>query len=79
MAATEPETNVDLLALDEALTSLALIDPRGARIIELRFFSGLTIDETAEVLDLSTGTIKREWSAARAWLYREVGKTIADR
>src|SRR6185295_12119051 len=50
---------------------LALLDPRGARIIELRFFSGLTIDETAEVLGISAGTVKREWSAARAWLYRE--------
>ena len=51
---------------------------RGARIIELRFFSGLTIDETAEVLDVSAGTVKREWSAARAWLYREVRATIAE-
>src|SRR5512132_4280298 len=64
---TEPEADLDLLALDSALTSLALIDPRGARIIELRFFSGLTIEETAEVLGLSTGTIKRDWNAARAW------------
>ena len=59
MATAEPETEVDLLALDEALTSLALIDPRGARIIELRFFSGLTLDETAEVLGISAGTVKR--------------------
>ena len=79
MATAEPESDVDLLALDEALTSLAQIDPHGARIIELRFFSGLTIDETAEVLDISAGTVKRDWSAARAWLYRETRKTIADR
>jgi RNA polymerase sigma factor (TIGR02999 family) len=72
IAQAEPEADVDLLALDEALTSLADIDPRGARIIELRFFSALTIDETAEVLDISPGTVKRDWSAARAWLYREM-------
>jgi len=70
IAQAEPEADVDLLALDGALTALAEIDPRGARIIELRFFSALTIDETAEVLDISAGTVKRDWSAARAWLYR---------
>lgn len=72
MATAEVETDVDLLALDEALTSLARIDPRGARIIELRFFSGLTLEETAEVVGISAGTVKRDWSAARAWLYREM-------
>jgi RNA polymerase sigma factor (TIGR02999 family) len=76
MAKAEPETEVDLLALDEALTSLALIDPRGARIIELRFFSGLTLDETAEVLGISSGTVKRDWSTARAWLYREMRQKL---
>jgi RNA polymerase sigma-70 factor, ECF subfamily len=75
MAVAEPESEVDLLALDDALTSLSEIDPRGARIVELRFFSGLTIDETAEVLALSTGTVKRDWSTARAWLYREMRRT----
>lgn len=70
MSAAAPEANVDLLALDRALTTLEAIDPRGARIVELRFFSGLTIEETAEVLALSTGTVKREWNTARAWLYR---------
>jgi RNA polymerase sigma factor (TIGR02999 family) len=78
IATAEPAAEVDLLALDAALTALALIDPRGARIIELRFFSGLTIDETAEVLEISAGTVKREWSAARAWLYREVRATVAE-
>ena len=72
VATAEMETDVDLLALDEALTSLAKIDPRGARIIELRFFTGLTLDETAEVVGVSAGTVKRDWSAARAWLYREM-------
>ena len=72
VATAGPEADVDLLALDEALTSLARIDPRGARIIELRFFSGLTLEETAEVVGVSVGTVKRDWSAARAWLYREM-------
>ena len=74
LALTEPEADVDLLALDAALTSLEQIDPRGARVIELRFFSGLTIEESAEVLAISPGTVKRDWSAARAWLYREMRK-----
>jgi RNA polymerase sigma factor (TIGR02999 family) len=76
MGAAEPESDVDLLMLDVALTSLAQIDPRGARIIELRFFSGLTLEETAEVLSISVGTVKRDWSAARAWLYREMGQKL---
>jgi RNA polymerase sigma factor (TIGR02999 family) len=73
----QPDADVDLLALDAALTALALIDPRGARIIELRFFSSLTIEETAAVLDISTGTVKRDWHAARAWLYREMQRSPA--
>jgi RNA polymerase sigma-70 factor (ECF subfamily) len=72
MAATEPAGDVDLIALDEALNSLTTLDQRGARIVELRFFSGLTIEETAAVLGVSPGTVKREWSTARAWLYREL-------
>jgi RNA polymerase sigma factor (TIGR02999 family) len=75
-AETEADTDLDLLALDDALTSLARIDPRGARIIELRFFSGLTLDETAEVMGISAGTVKRDWSAARAWLYREMRQKL---
>jgi len=75
MAVSEPTADVDVIALDDALTALAAIDPRGARIVELRFFSGLTIEETAEVLVLSPGTIKRDWSTARAWLYRELSGT----
>ena len=72
IAAPEPNPDIDLIALDDALTSLALIDPRGARVVELRFFSGLTVDETAEVMAISTGTVKRDWNTARAWLYREM-------
>jgi len=72
MATVEPAAELDLIALDDALTALTAIDPRGARVVELRFFSGLTIEETAEVLAVSSATIKREWSTARAWLYREM-------
>ncbi len=64
----EPDTN--LLALDEALTALAEIDPQQSRIVELRYFGGLTIEETAEVMNLSPATVKREWTMARAWLYQ---------
>jgi len=69
-----PETDLDLVALDEALIALARIDPGKARLVELRFFGGLTIEESAEVLGLSLATVKRHWSLARAWLYREVAE-----
>ena len=62
----------EVIALDEALNQLALIDPRQSRIVELRFFGGLTVEEAAEVLHVSPVTIKREWSTAKAWLYREL-------
>ena len=62
----------DVLALDEALSRLARLDPRQARIVELRYFSGLTVDDTAEILGISPATVKREWSVARAWLSREI-------
>jgi len=64
----------EVLALDEALKQLAIIDPDQARIVELRFFGGLTVEEAAEVLSISPATIKREWSTAKAWLYRELAK-----
>lgn len=63
---------VDVLAVDDALHRLAEIDPDQVRIVELRFFGGLTIEEAAEVLGWSSGTVKREWSVARAWLHREL-------
>lgn len=66
------ERAADLLALDEALTRLAEIDPRQARIVELRFFAGLTIEEAARALGISTVTVKRDWRLARAWLQREL-------
>lgn len=58
-----------LLALDVALTRLDTLDRRQAQVVELRYFAGLSIDETADALGTSTGTVKREWAAARAWLY----------
>lgn len=67
---TEP--NVDLVALDEALKRLAKFDPRQGAIVELRFFGGLTIEHTAEVLNISPTTVKREWQSARAWLFGEL-------
>jgi RNA polymerase sigma factor (TIGR02999 family) len=66
------EREPDLLALDEALKSLATIDERKSRIVELRFFGGLSVEETAEVMQESTITIIREWNKAKAWLYREL-------
>ena len=68
-------TDIDLLLLDAALKELARLDERQSRIVELRYFTGLSIDETAEVMGISTATVSREWTTARAWLYRE----IADR
>jgi len=62
----------DLLELDEVLTRLASIDAQQVRIIELRFFAGLTVEETAEVLNISPATVKREWTTAKAWLAREI-------
>jgi len=64
--------DVDLLGLNDALDRLAEMDERQSRIVELRFFTGLSIEETAEVLTLSPATIKREWQTARAWLFREM-------
>jgi RNA polymerase sigma factor (TIGR02999 family) len=61
---------VDVLALDEALTRLAAFDPRQSRIVELLCFGGLTVDEAAEVLQVSERTVHREWKVAKAWLYR---------
>ena len=66
--------NVDLVALDDALQSLAAVDPRQARIVELRYFGGLTIEETARALETSPTTVKREWHTARLWLLRELDR-----
>lgn len=66
------EKAIDLVALDEALSSLAKLDPRQSKVVELRFFGGLTNEEAAEVLKVSVGTVRRDWSLARAWLHREL-------
>jgi RNA polymerase sigma factor (TIGR02999 family) len=66
------EKSIDLIALDEALKRLAEFDERQAQIVELRYFSGLTIEETAEILHLSPATVKSDWNVAKAWLRREI-------
>ncbi len=69
------QRDVNLVALDDALGELERLDPQQSRVIELRYFVGLSIEETAEVMSISTATVKREWSTARAWLFRELGRT----
>ena len=68
----------DLVALDDALTSLATFDPRKSQVVELRFFGGLSIDETAEIMKISTMTVQREWRWAKAYLQREITKSDSD-
>jgi len=72
------DAETDLVALDEALVGLARIDPRKAQIVEMRFFGGLTVEEIGEVLKVSAGTIKRDWRAAKAWLYGELRQEQGD-
>jgi RNA polymerase sigma factor (TIGR02999 family) len=69
------ERATDLISLDDALTALAEFDPQKSRIVELRFFAGLSIEETAKVLDIGTATVIRQWRMAKAWLYHEVSKS----
>lgn len=69
------EKDVNLVALDEALENLAKLNMRQSQIVELRYFGGLSEEEIAETLDVSTRTVRRDWSAARAWLYRELSRT----
>jgi RNA polymerase sigma factor (TIGR02999 family) len=66
-------SELPVLALDEALARLNALDPQQARLVELRFFGGLSVEESAEVMGISTATVKREWRTAKAWLYRELG------
>ncbi len=73
-ASVSAERGEDFIALDDALKSLAAIDARKGRIVELRFFGGLSVEETAEVLRISSRTVMREWSLAQAWLHRELVK-----
>jgi RNA polymerase sigma factor (TIGR02999 family) len=71
VAAAEP---VDLVLLDDALKALETLDERQSRVVELRFFGGLSLEEAAVVLDVSVATVRRDWSLARAWLYRELSR-----
>jgi RNA polymerase sigma factor (TIGR02999 family) len=65
---------VDVLLLDDALKALAKIDPRQSNVVELRFFAGLSLEEISEVLDIAPATVQRDWTAARAWLHREISR-----
>jgi RNA polymerase sigma factor (TIGR02999 family) len=67
-----PDRAADLVALDDALDTLARLDPRKVQVVEMRFFGGLSVEETAEVLKVSPVTVMRDWSTAKAWLYREL-------
>ena len=69
-----PRRDAEIIALDDALKTLAEIDPRKCLLVELRYFGGLSVEETADVMNLSPRTVMREWQAARAWLYRELKK-----
>ena len=75
--ATQKVQDIDLIALDHALSQLASLDPQQSRIVEMRFFSGLSIEDTAEVIGISRTTVKREWATARAWLLREMSRREA--
>jgi RNA polymerase sigma factor (TIGR02999 family) len=68
------ERGPDLVALDDALKTLAATDPRKSSVVELRFFAGLSVKETAEVLDVSQDTVMRDWKLAKAWLLRELSR-----
>lgn len=66
--------DVDIVALDDALNALAKIDPRQSRVVELRFFAGLSLREISEALEIAPATVQRDWTAARAWLHREISR-----
>lgn len=75
VALVAPERSAEMVALDDALQTLAKLNPRQCQVVELRFFGGLSIEETATVLKVSEGTVRRDWSLAQAWLYRELRKS----
>lgn len=76
MAGRRPDVGPDVLALDAALTSLAAVHERKARVVELRFFGGLTVEETAAALGVSVETVARDWQTAKLWLHREITKPL---
>ena len=69
-----PQSSEDLIALDDALNALEDMDPRKARVVELRFFAGLSVEQTAEALEISAPSVKRDWKLAKAWLSRELSR-----
>ena len=69
--------DLDIVALDDALNTLSEIDPRQSRVVELRFFAGLSLEEISEVMGIATATVQRDWTAARAWLHREISRRPA--
>jgi RNA polymerase sigma-70 factor, ECF subfamily len=71
-----PERGADFVMLDDAMNKLAEFDPRKARVVEMRFFGGLSVEETADVLNVSSVTVMRDWNTARAWLYREMSANL---
>lgn len=73
-----PDSGLDLVALDESLTKLASLDQRKARTVEMRFFAGMSIDDTAQALGVAPATVKRDWDFARAWLFRELSPGAPD-
>jgi RNA polymerase sigma factor (TIGR02999 family) len=73
-----PETDTDIIALDGAMDALGRIDVRKVQVVEMRFFAGLSVEETAEVLKVSSDTVKRDWRAAKVWLYRELTGGASD-
>ena len=75
--ARAPENDLDLLAMDEALTRLAAVDDQLVKVVELRYFGGLSLEETAEALNVSRATVARDWKVARAWLHRELTRSNA--
>jgi len=78
VAVVSGDRTADLVALDDAMNALARLDPRKVQIIEMRFFGGLSLEETAEVLKVSPATVRRDWSIAKFWLYRELGGGTGD-
>ena len=72
------EAGADVVALDDALNALARVDPRKVRVVEMRFFAGLSVEETALVLKVSPVTVRRDWSSAKIWLYRELSGATDD-
>jgi RNA polymerase sigma factor (TIGR02999 family) len=74
LSVAQGKDDVDLVAIDDALNTLAEVDPRQCRVVELRFFAGLSLEEISEAMGIATATVQRDWTAARAWLHREISR-----